>query len=170
MGLRGPAPKPTALRRAEGNPAKRALPQNEPQYPPGVPAKPRPISRGAAKIWAELVDEMAGSAVLRRVDRRALWHLAEEEALLSEAYAGLWSMVAAIKREAQKQNKTLPAGAVMQTLTSQAGGRAMRIIRDLAGRTIIQRREFGLTPSSRSRIETVAEASAMDALELKLCG
>ena len=170
MGLRGPAPKPTALRRLEGNPAKRALPQREPQYEPGLPEKPKRMSPQARRIWDELVDEMAGAAVLRRVDRRALWQLAEDEALIAEAYAGLWQMVGALKKKAAEEGKTLPAGALMGLLTMTNGKSAMRAIRELSMRLILERREFGLTPSSRSRIETAVEAGAIDTLELKLCG
>jgi hypothetical protein len=47
---------------------------------------------------------------------------------------------------------------------------AMSAIRDLASRVIIERREFGLTPASRSRVETVGNGGAVDSLELKLCG
>jgi phage terminase small subunit len=170
MGLRGPAPKPTGLRRLEGNPAKRALPQREPQYEPGLPEKPKRMSPAARRIWDELVDEMAGAAVLRRVDRRALWQLAEDEALIAEAYAGLWQMVGALKKKAAEEGKTLPAGALMGLLTMNNGKSAMKAIRELSMRLILERREFGLTPSSRSRIDTAVEAGAIDTLELKLCG
>jgi hypothetical protein len=50
------------------------------------------------------------------------------------------------------------------------GRLAMASIRDLAGRVIVERREFGLTPSSRSRIEAAPDAAGMDSLEQKLCG
>lgn len=128
------------------------------------------MSAGARRIWDELVDEMAGAAVLRRVDKRALWQLCEDEALLSEVYDGLWKMAAMLKKKASQDGKDLPAGPMTALLSMTNGRGALRAIRDLAGRTIIERREFGLTPSSRSRIETAAEAGAVDSLELKLCG
>lgn len=170
MGLRGPAPKPTALRKLEGNPSKRPLPQNEPQYAPGVPSKPKKISRAASPIWDDLVDQMAAAAVLRRVDARALWQLAEDEALLANAYEGIWSMAAAIKREAKAQGKRLQQGEIMALLSMKNGRMAMSAVGHLAARVIIERREFGLTPSSRSRIDAAADGGAMDALEMKLCG
>ena len=40
MGRRGPAPKPTAIKKAEGNPGKRKLNTEEPQPLPGVPECP----------------------------------------------------------------------------------------------------------------------------------
>lgn len=170
MGLRGPAPKPTALQRLEGNPGKRKLPINEPEYDLGLPLMPEHISAGAREVWDELIAEMAGAAVLRRVDKRALWHLAEDEALLEQVYRGVWEMAELLKKKAAAENKTLPGNAIFALMQLSSGRAAMRSIRDLAGRTILERREFGLTPSSRSRISTAAEAAGADALEMKLCG
>lgn len=177
MGSRGPAPKPSELRKLEGMAGHRPLPANEPQYPLGLPAKPKRMSPGARKIWDKLVDEMAGAYILRSVDQRALWHLCEDEAFLDEAYAGVWKMVNALKRKAKKENKDLPAGAVMALLTMTSGRMAMGVIRDLSIRAVIQRREFGLTPSSRSRVEALegaglrgSVAAGGDPLEMKLCG
>lgn len=177
MGSRGPAPKPTDIRILEGNPARRPLPAKEPQYPAGLPMKPKRMSPGARKIWDQLVDEMAGAYILRSVDQRALWHLCEDEALIEEAYAGIWKMVAAIKKEAKKKKVPLSAGAVMSLLQMTSGRMAMSAIRDLSVRAVIQRREFGLTPSSRSRVESLDGAfrggtpgAAVDPLERALCG
>jgi P27 family predicted phage terminase small subunit len=170
MGLRGPAPKPTDLRRLEGNLSHRPLPGREPRFEAGLPEKPKRMSAPAKKVWDELVDEMAGAAVLRRVDKRALWQLAEDEALLAEAYAGFRKTVSAIDRKAAAEGKELPGGPVMAALTMANGRLAMASIRDLAARVIVERREFGLTPSSRSRVEVVDQGTAMDTLEMKLCG
>jgi phage terminase small subunit len=169
MGLRGPAPKPTGIRVLEGNPSKRPLPENEPQYDCGIPAPPKGISRAAKRIWDDLANEMAFSGVLRRVDQRSLWQLAEDEALLEEGYVGLRKMANALKAEAKKQGKNLPAGPIFALLGMTNGRLAMSAIRDLASRVIIERREFGLTPASRSRI-SASDIAAVDYLEAKLCG
>lgn len=175
MGLRGPAPKPSELRKLEGMRGHRPLPPKEPQYPVGLPVKPRRMSPGARKIWDELVDEMAGAYILRSVDRRALWHLCEDEALLEEAYAGIWKMVRALKKKAKAEGKELTAGAVMSVLTMATGRSALVAIRDLSVRAVIQRREFGLTPASRSRVEALdglfggGTTGVRDPLEEALC-
>ncbi len=54
-------------------------------------------------------------------------------------------------------------------MSMTSGRLAMNAIRDIAGRVIIQRREFGLTPSSRTRI-TGSTDDSIDSLEMKLCG
>jgi phage terminase small subunit len=169
MGLRGPAPKPTGVRVLEGCRAHRPLPENEPQYPPEIPSRPKKISRQARVVWDELVAEMVPANVLRSVDQRALWQLAEDEALLSEAYAGLWRMVRALQDKAKSEGKELPGGALFALVSMTSGRLAMNAIRDLGARILVERREFGLTPSSRTRISTPGESS-MDSLEMKLCG
>ena len=167
--MRGRLPKPSGVRILEGNRGRRPLPANEPQYSSALPSPPEKISPPARKVWDDLVKEMASARVLRRVDKRALWHLAEDEALVSEAYAGLWQMMEALTEEAKRNNKKLPAGPVFGLLGMTQGCLAMAAIRDLSSRVIIERREFGLTPSSRMRIDA-GDNSGMDALEAKLCG
>jgi P27 family predicted phage terminase small subunit len=128
------------------------------------------MSAGAKVIWDELVDEMAGAAVLRRVDKRALKQLCEDEALLDEIQIGFRKMAAAVAKSAKKSGKPLPGGEVMALLHLEQGRSVMRALRDLSMRTMLERREFGLTPSSRSRIAIAGEAASADALEMKLCG
>jgi len=138
---------------------------------PDIPEKPRKMSRGAKRYWDELVDEMAGTGVLCRVDKRALWQLAEDECLLADAYVGLWAMIVAIQRKARDEKKKLTGGAFYQLLNMTSGRMAMTAIRHLANRVTIERREFGLTPSSRCRVEAIGEPSGRaDPLEMKLCG
>jgi len=169
MGLRGPAPKPTGVRLIEGGRAHRPLPASEPQYPVGVPPKPKKISRQARQVWDELAAEMASAGVLRTTDQRALWQLSEDEALLSEAYAGLRKTVKALEEKAKNEGRELPGGPLFALLNLTNGRMAMSAIRDLGARVIIERREFGLTPSSRTRVSGSSDGS-MDALERKLCG
>jgi phage terminase small subunit len=149
--MRGRLPKPIAERKLDGNPGRRPLPK-EPEYRPGIPERPSRMSGPACRIWDELVQEMAPISMLRRVDRRALWQLAEDEALIAEAYAGIWKMTRALKKKAAKENQELPAGAFFSLIGMKQGRLAMAAIRDLAARVIVERREFGLTPSSRARV------------------
>ena len=67
MGVRGTLPTPTKIRILNGNPSRRPLLLNEPQFAPGIPDRPTGMSAGARKHWDELVGEMANSGVLRRV-------------------------------------------------------------------------------------------------------
>jgi hypothetical protein len=169
MGFRGPAPKPSGVRIFEGLRAHRPLPPNEPQYPVGVPLKPRTMSHAAEPTWDELVSAMEPAGVLRTTDARALAHLAEDETLLSEAYAGLRLMVSALEERAQRDGKELPGGPLLGLLGLTNGRLVLSAIRDLSSRVIIERREFGLTPASRTRVSGFSDGS-IDELERKLCG
>jgi P27 family predicted phage terminase small subunit len=180
MGKRGPAPKPTAIRRLEGNPSHRPLPTNEPMYPSVIPRKPKKLSTSAKTIWDELVAEMANIGILSSVDGRALASLCEDEALLENAYQGIWSMARSLKKEAKAQGKKIPSGEIVVLMAMKNGRMAMNALHHLSTRVIIERREFGLTPSARTRImvdpderlpnRDGAGVRQMDQLERALCG
>lgn len=78
MGLRGPSPKPTSIKIAEGNPGKKALNLEEPQFMEGEPSMPHGISAGAKRVWREIVPELlACPGLLTKIDGYALWDLCE---------------------------------------------------------------------------------------------
>jgi phage terminase small subunit len=169
------------MRILEGNPGKRAISDNEPLYTAGIPAMPKRTSAGARKIWDELSVEMMGARVLRKVDKRALWQLCEDEAILEEIYAGLWRRVRQLQHErrqavelaAASSPVSVPADplmAMVDHLSGSEGKRVMVALNRLAERVMNERREFGLTPSSRTRINTAFQDVAADNLELNLCG
>lgn len=73
MGLRGPKPKPTALRRLEGNPSGRPLPRNEPS--PMLALKiepPKDLTLDGKAIWKSLSEEMVRIGLLTVLDLNAL--------------------------------------------------------------------------------------------------
>lgn len=171
MGLHGPPPEPTALRVLKGNTAHRPLPKNEPQFEAEAPPKPKGMSRAGRRVYDELVELLSSARILALVDQRALAQLSEDEALLKDAYQGIWEMVAALKKKADAEGKKLPGGPLIALLSMTSGRLAMASVRDLAARVVLQRREFGLTPASRPRIEALSgDLGSMDALEQKLCG
>ena len=169
MGLRGPAPKATAIRKREGNLGRRPYNEREPHYGgAAIPDRPKQMSFGARNIWNEIVNSIGGDRVLTKADKRALWQLSVDEWFLKQSYDGIEEMLRQIQKKAESDGKDLPAGPMLALLTMPNGRLAMAAIRDLASRVIIERREFGLTPSSRSRIEVAPGAA--DSIELKLCG
>jgi phage terminase small subunit len=173
--MRGPTPKPTAIRKYEGNPSGRPLPKREPHFP-GMPVRPKRMSAKAKPIWNDLTAQMKTSGLLCAADSRALAQLCEDEAILSCMYAGFWGMAATIKKEAAAQGKALMVDEVWVLLMQKAGRMAIAALNNFGGRVIIERREFGLTPSARSRIDAGLGSgggsgfSEVDPLELKLCG
>jgi phage terminase small subunit len=173
MGLRGPPPKPTSIRVLEGMPDHRPLPTSEPKYRVGVPRRPDGMSTGARKIWDELVGEMAPSCVLRTVDAFALAQLCEDQAMLNTLRKGLAEMSREIAKKAKEQKLELPGGPMIQLSRTTEGRRTLTTIKELSLQVIVQRREFGLTPASNSRVQGAGGSAAlgfMDPLERALCG
>jgi phage terminase small subunit len=158
--------KPAAIREAEGNRSKREIPQ-EPEYAVGIPDRP-PLSVPGRKVWDELVAQMVGTGVLRKSDGRALAALCENEALTSEAYASVWGALKYIQKNAKENKQQLPGGAFALWVGTRDGKAAFNALRDLSRMTSIERQQFGLTPSSRSKVP-IEVSAAMDEWEAAQC-
>lgn len=68
MGSRGPQPKPTALRIAQGNPGRRELNELEPVPPPGRISPPAFVTGVALQIWNEVSPVMIAMRTLTTAD------------------------------------------------------------------------------------------------------
>lgn len=171
MGLRGPPPKPTAVRIREGNRGHATFNPNEPSYTAGIPERPI-LSAGARKLWDSLVGELASSGVLRLVDAGALAQLCEDSAMLETLRKGLATQVREIEKAAKEKKKPLPGGALIALARTNEGRRVLAAMREIAGQIIVQRREFGLTPASSTRINAAGGPGGLagDPLERALCG
>src|SRR5882672_4123384 len=106
MGYRGPAPKPTALKRAEGNPGKRPLNHSEPQPRPTAPRCPDHLDERAKKEWKRLVPILRRMKVLTEADWMALANLCQTWSTLVKAQEKLTEMGILYKS---------PSGYVMQS-------------------------------------------------------
>src|SRR3954451_21596185 len=139
MGLRGPAPKPTSIKRLEGNPGKRKLNELEPTPKAGAPECPEYLDEVARREWDRLTAILVSMKVLTEADYIAL-------ANLCQAYSTLMN--------AQKQmNKTgilykSKSGYIQQSPLLSIIHTQTTIVNNLL-------REFGLTPSSRTRVAIV---------------
>jgi P27 family predicted phage terminase small subunit len=139
MGLRGPAPKPTSIKRLEGNPGKRKLNELEPTPKAGAPECPDYLDEVARREWDRLTAILVSMKVLTEADYIAL-------ANLCQAYSTLMN--------AQKQmNKTgilykSKSGYIQQSPLLGIIHTQTTIVNNLL-------REFGLTPSSRTRVAVV---------------
>ena len=143
----------------EGNPARRPLPPNEPRPLSGEPEMPTYLDREARRQWKRLVPILLSMRVLTVADGMALATLCQAHSILVEALQD--------KRKASKGGGSgllmkTPAGYVQQSPLIGIINSQVEIIHRIS-------REFGLTPSSRARLEATAEAT-VDSLEAKLCG
>jgi P27 family predicted phage terminase small subunit len=159
MGIRGPAPKPSGIRLLEGNPAKRALPADEPKPFACAPDMPRYLDSEARREWKRLVPILLAMRVLTEADGVALGSLCQAYSILVRAHK---DMRKATKGGGSGLLMKIPSGYIQQSPLIGIINGQVEIINKIS-------REFGLTPSSRMRLSALPEQT-MDALEAKLCG
>ena len=153
MSYSGPPPKPTVIRKAEGNPGKRPYNDREPQPDVVRPPMPRRLDKVARKEWKRLCPLLERMRVLTEADGIALANLCFDVSVLQQAQESL--------AKTGLLSKTARTGMIHQSPL-------LNIIAVTTDRVTRGLREFGLTPASRSRI-TVSPHSSMDSLEAKLC-
>jgi P27 family predicted phage terminase small subunit len=159
MGLRGPAPKPTAIRMIEGNPGKRPFNPRGPKALDGEPEMPRHLNADARREWRRLVPILLAMRVLSESDYIALANLCQNYATLIAA-----------------QKLMAKAGGTGLLIKTSSGYIQQSPLLGIINKQIEslnkQLREFGMTPSSRTRIEAVVDPykPGFDPLERALCG
>lgn len=137
-------PKPTAIKELEGNPGKRAINHDEPKVPKGVPEMPKGMGTAAKRHWRIFVRELMTVGVLSIVDGIALaeackcaalaekyFIAAQKEPMVQEIYFNKEGEPAGTK---WKPNPAMPAYIMCSKNMKQY---------------LI---EFGLTPSSRTKL------------------
>ena len=132
----GRKPKPTALKKLEGNPGKRKLNTKEPIPAKGMPNCPEWLLPEAKKEWERLADLMNQMGVLTEVDMAAFAAYCQSYARWKEAQEHIDSEGSTFETDKGYHQQTPWVGIANtnQKLMLQAAS------------------EFGLTPSSRSRI------------------
>ena len=132
----GPPKKPTKLKILEGNPGKRPLNMNEPQPEAGRPTCPSHLSATARTEWRRIVPELERLGLLTMIDRSAL-------AAYCQAY-GRWVQAEKVLKEKGPLYKTEKGNVITSPMLWVANKAIDQMHRFMV--------EFGMTPSSRSRI------------------
>ena len=143
MGRRGPKPQPSALKRLRGNPGKRRLNEREPKPQSGLPRVPSWLRPEVRKHWKKIAPMLDDIGVMTVIDGIAL-------ALLCEAlgdYIRARGIVERVADEGQPFLTTTDKGNVIQHP-------AVGVMNKAWERVLKMLREFGMTPSSRSGLET----------------
>lgn len=132
----GRRPTPTAVKKLNGNPGKRALPKNEPRPQGGLPDMPAGMSKDAQKEWKRLAPELDKLGLLTRIDCTAF-------VVYCECYASFMGA----RRAVEKHGRVLKAenGLLKKNPAVSMMAEAMRLMRQY----LI---EFGLTPAARPRV------------------
>lgn len=152
----GPRPKPTAVKRAEGNPGKRALNDAEPQPKAARPKIPAHLTRAERYQWARVMRIMFPTGVITEAEADLL-------AVYCQAYAR-WV-------EASEQLRPVVGVDGFRTgglIVLNAAGTPMRNpllkVIDDAERTMMRcQTELGMSPSARARLSVGAQVG--DALD-----
>ncbi|MFN0055552.1 MAG: phage terminase small subunit P27 family [Planctomycetales bacterium] len=135
--MRGRKPKPSVIRILEGNPGKRALNDREPTPPGGIPDCPEYLDDEAKAEWFRTAKVLSDMGLLSQADRTAL-----------AAYCTAYSRWVHAEEQVKKFGsivKSPEKGFPMKSPYLTVADQAMETMRKFMV-------EFGLTPSSRSRI------------------
>jgi len=141
--MQGRKPKPTNLKVLHGNPGKRAINKDEPQGEVVDADLPPPDHLGdlAKECWTHMVSMLAGSQVITELDLHGL-----------ELYC------AAYQNWRDAQQKVIELGSIVKSPKSGYPVQSPYFaISNKAHEQMVKlAAEFGLTPSSRSRVTKVA--------------
>lgn len=149
MGKRGPPPLPTAVKKLRGTLEKsRELGRNEMAPPPGVPVRPDWLDDEAAAEWDRVVPELESLGMLAVIDRARLADYCTAQSLAVEATKTYQREGLLLEINGQLQRH--PAVKIAQEARAQAARLAA---------------EFGLSPSSRTRVKAPEKASEIDETE-----
>lgn len=143
-----PRPKPTALRILNGNPSGRPLNDREPTPKPGKPRVPDHVRQNpeAYREWKRTSDSLEEMGLLSTADRAAL-----------AAYCIAWSRWVEAEEQLRKFGLVIKSSngyPVTSPYLSIARETMSQMTRLLA--------EFGLTPSSRTRVHVTKPPAGSD--------
>lgn len=138
--MSGPPKTPTHLRLVRGNPSKRPINKSEPQPTKGVPPTPKHFNK-QEKYWFKVLGERLDSiGVITVLDGMAL-------ELLVGAYIEWRRHRDVIEKEGDSYKTTSADGSVMIRPHPQVA-----MMADAWKRVCKMQAEFGMTPSSRSKV------------------
>ena len=152
MAQSGRKPKPTAIKELEGNPGKRALNKNEPKPEKKAPRCPTWLEPEAKKEWKRLAKQMELLGILTEMDMTAFAGYCQSYARWKEAEEFISKHGTIVKT---------PSGYWQQVPQVSIAQTNLKLMLRFS-------EEFGLTPSSRSRIAVAEVTEADDPMELLL--
>jgi P27 family predicted phage terminase small subunit len=140
--MRGRKPKPTRLKILYGNPGRRPLNHNEPTPGVATPRCPAHLCDEAKAEWKRISRELHALGLLARIDRAAL-------AAYCQAWAR-WVKAEGLLKHTGEVLKSQETGAFYQNPYLSVANRALEQMHRFLT-------EFGMTPSSRSRIHVTPQ-------------
>lgn len=146
--MRGRKPIPTELKKLAGNPGHRPINDLEPKPKRDLPRCPSHLDKTAKAMWRKLSKELHVLGVLTNIDTELL-----------SAYCQVYSRWKNAELMLQKSGEVIKTtnGNLIQNPYLAIANRAIEQMAKLAS-------EFGMTPSSRSRIK-INEPEELDELD-----
>jgi P27 family predicted phage terminase small subunit len=146
--MRGRKPTPSAIRELEGNPQHRPMNPHEPRPQSAIPPCPKHIKGEARKEWNRITKALDAIGVISKLDRATL-----------ATYCTAWQRWVEAEEQLKKHGPVVksPSGFPIQNPYLAICNKAIEQLTKLSA-------EFGLTPSSRTRISATAPKSAGDDL------
>jgi len=142
----GRKPKPTNLRLLQGNPGKRPLNKKEPKPKPRTPPCPRHLMPRAKKEWRRVCKELQALGIITAIDRSVL-----------AMYCQYWARWCDAEERVRHDGEVIRTtnGNRIQNPELGVANRAAELCHKFAA-------EFGMTPSSRTRVSTEWAAPPLD--------
>jgi len=144
--MRGRKPEPTRLKILRGNPGKRALNAGEPDVPlaSALPAPPEHLGEDARLEWLRVGPELLAAGLVTALDTSAL-----------AGYCSAYGRWVEAERSIKKHGVLVksPSGFPMQSPYLAIANKALEQMTKLLT-------EFGMSPSSRSRVTAAAPGKA----------
>lgn len=139
----GPSPKPTVLKKLAGNPGNRPLNDKEPEIREGKPTCPRHLNHDGKLEWKRISVILYEAGLLTYIDRALLASYCQHYGRWVEAEEKLKEL----KSETPKMDLVIRTtnGNFVQNPWIQIANKAQEQMIKLAT-------EFGMSPSSRSRV------------------
>lgn len=137
--MRGRKPKPTSIKLLQGNPGRRPVNKDEPEYNAIEADCPEHLNAVARKEWARMRDLLQSSRILTEADRSAL-----------AAYCVAWGRWVEAEENIKKTGILVksPNGFPIQNPWLSISNKAFEQMHKLL-------QEFGLTPASRSKVKAI---------------
>lgn len=156
--MRGRKPVPTELKIVRGNPGRRPLPTDEPRPPEGDIQCPSWLKGRARRVWKELAPALADAGLLTVLDVPMLADLCVVRAEFMRAVADVEKR--GIEVESTKYDRK--TGAAFYVTEDNP---SVRIASDANKRAKAMEVEFGMSPSSRTRVKAAPKPEKKSALE-----
>lgn len=154
--------KPTALKKLQGNPGKRPLNTVEPIAPDGEPELPRGMSKAANREWAFIVPQLRLLGVLSIIDGKAL-------AQYCDAHAHVEMARKEIKKHGLLIEEAVTSKEGFYVGTKYKENPAVNIYAKFSKIMNTYLQQFGLTPSSRSKLK-IEKPKPVDEMETFMQG